>query len=104
MTSRVVVCYGKPKDPVAFDEHYASVHVPLASAVPGLVDFSWGKTASVDGTDPPYYQVAYLVFADEASLKAGLGSPEMKTAGKDVRNFATGGVAMFTQEDVQVHP
>ncbi|GAB6919840.1 EthD family reductase [Rhodococcus erythropolis] len=101
MTSRVVVCYGKPENSAAFDEHYSSIHVPLAKAVPGLVDFSWGKAKSLDGSESQYYAVAYLVFADDASLKAGLVSPEMKLAGKDVRNFATGGVTMFTQEDVR---
>ena len=56
---------------------------------------------SLDGSEPPYYQVAYLVFADGASLKEGLASPEMKTAGNDVRNFASGGATMFTQDDLR---
>jgi len=102
VTARVVVCYGTPEDPAAFDEHYTSVHVPLAAAVPGLIEFTYGKASSMDGSEPPYYMIAYLVFADEASLKVGLGSAEMKAAGKDVRNFATGGATMFTQEDVRV--
>lgn len=104
MTFRVVVCYGKPEDPAGFDEHYASVHVPLAAAVPGLVEFTYGKASSMDGSEPPYYMIANLVFADESSLKAGLASPEMKAAGKDVATFATGGATMFTQEDVRVLP
>ncbi|RRQ25001.1 EthD family reductase [Rhodococcus sp. Eu-32] len=101
MSYRVAVCYGKPDDPSAFDDYYTSTHVPLAKAVPGLVGFTWGKTKSLDGSEPPYYAVANLYFDDEASLQTGLRSPEMKAAGKDVRNFATGGVTMFMQEEVQ---
>ncbi|OZF01365.1 EthD family reductase [Rhodococcoides fascians] len=101
MSYRLAVCYGKPEDPAAFDEYYTSTHVPLAKAVPGLTDFTWGKVSSLDGTEPPYYAVANLHFADEAALQTGLTSPEMKAAGKDVRNFATGGVTMFTQEEVR---
>ncbi|WP_072802774.1 EthD family reductase [Rhodococcoides yunnanense] len=102
MTFRVAVCYGKPDDQAAFDEYYTSVHVPLAAVVPGLTEFTWGKVTSMDGSEPPYYAIANLYFADEDSLKAGLSSPEMKAAGKDLRNFATGGVTMFTQEEVRV--
>lgn len=101
MSFRVAVCYGKPEDSAAFDDYYTSTHVPLAKAVPGLTDFTWGKVGSLDGAEPPYYAVANLYFADEASLQAGLASPEMRAAGKDVRNFATGGVTMFTQEEVR---
>lgn len=102
MSSRIVICYGAPQDDAAFDEHYTTVHVPLAAAVPGLTEFSWGKVESMDGKEPPYYAVAYLHFADADSLAAALASPQMRAAGKDVRNFATGGVTMFTQNDQRV--
>ncbi|OZE44939.1 ethyl tert-butyl ether degradation protein EthD [Rhodococcus sp. 05-2254-6] len=102
MSIRVAVCYGMPEDPAAFDRHYAEVHVPLARAVPGLVDFTWGTLDSLDDAPPAYYAIASLYFADEASLKAGLSSPEMKAAGKDLRNFATGGAVMFTQNERSV--
>ena len=102
MTFRIAVCYGKPENSAEFDEHYTSVHIPLARAVPGLTEYTWGKVASVDGGEPPYYAVANLYFADEDALKAGMASPEMRAAGKDLRNFATGGVTMFTQEEQSV--
>lgn len=102
MSFRVAVCYGKPEDPAAFDEHYISVHIPLAKIIPGLTEFTWGKVSSMDRSDPPYYAVANLHFADEESLKAALVSPEMIAAGKDLRNFASGGVTMFTQEELSV--
>ncbi len=102
MTVRVAVCYGHPSDPEAFDEYYERVHIPLANAVPGLTEFTWGKASSLDGSQPPYYAVANLFFADAAALQAGLGSPEMTAAAGDVPNFASGGVTMFVQDEVSV--
>lgn len=102
MSFRVAVCYGKPENPQAFDDYYTSVHIPLAKNVPGLDKFTWGKADSMDGSEPAYYAVANLYFADQDALKAALASPEMGAAGKDVRNFASGGVTIFTQEEVEV--
>lgn len=103
MSFKVAVCYGQPDDPEAFDAYYLDTHMPLARKVPGLSDFTWGKCSALDGGTPPYYAVASLVFPDAATMKSGLQSEEMKQAGKDVRNFATGGVTMYVQEEESVY-
>ncbi|AHK34212.1 ethyl tert-butyl ether degradation protein EthD [Rhodococcus opacus PD630] len=103
MSFKVAVCYGQPDDPEAFDAYYRDTHMPLARKVPGLTDFTWGKCSALDGGTPPYYAVASLVFPDAATMKSGLQSEEMKQAGKDVRNFATGGVTMYVQEEESVY-
>lgn len=103
MNFRVAVCYGQPDDPAAFDEYYKSVHIPLARKVPGLSGFTWGKCRSLDASAPPYYAVASLYFPTAEAMTSALRSDEMKEAGEDVRNFATGGVTMFTQEEASVH-
>lgn len=102
MSFRIAVCYGHPDDPAAFDKYYRETHIPLAQKVPGLSGLSWGKCSSLDGTQAAYYSVASLYFPDADALQRGLRSEEMKVAGKDVRNFATGGVTMFTQEEESV--
>ena len=102
MSVKVVVCYGHPDDPEAFDTHYRDIHMPLARRVPGLSDFTWGKCSALDGGTPPYYAVASLIFPDADTMTSGLRSEEMKQAGKDVRNFATGGVTMYTQHEHSV--
>lgn len=104
MSVRVAVCYGQPTDTEAFDEYYRRVHIRLASRVPGLREFTWGKVTSTDGTAPPYYAIASLYFDDDAALRAGLASPEMAAAGKDVRNFATEPVSMFIHTEETVGP
>jgi uncharacterized protein (TIGR02118 family) len=98
---RVSVCYGQPADPGAFDEYYTSTHIPLALKVPGLAGLTTGKCQSIPpGQDPPYYMVANLLFHTAEDLKTALKSPEMATAGADVRNFATGGVTMYATEEI----
>lgn len=102
MTVRVAVCYGAPTDPAAFDDYYRRVHIPLARKIPGLSGFTWGKASSLDGSEPPYYAIASLYFPDAETMRAGLTSEEMRVAGADVQNFATGGATMFTHEEESV--
>lgn len=101
MTTRVMVCYGQPDDPAAFDKHYESVHIPLASKIPGLLDYTWGKCSGMGG-DAPYYGVAQLEFESPEAMAAGLRSPEMDAAGADVPNFASGGATLFVAEQTSV--
>ena len=37
MVHRLVVSYGQPDDPAAFDAYYRDTHTPLATSLPGLV-------------------------------------------------------------------
>ncbi|TSD99930.1 EthD family reductase [Skermania sp. ID1734] len=99
MGHRVVVCYGEPTDPAAFDEYYQQTHIPIAKQIPGLSEIVWGKCSSLDGSQPPYYAVAHMRFPTAEALQTALASEEMRRAGKDVANFATGGVTMFTQDE-----
>ncbi|MBC2640351.1 MULTISPECIES: EthD family reductase [unclassified Rhodococcus (in: high G+C Gram-positive bacteria)] len=103
MSFKVAVCYGQPDDTEAFDAYYRDTHMPLARKIPGLSDFTWGKCSALDGGTPPYYAVASLYFPDADTMKSGLQSEEMKQAGKDVHNFATGGVTMYVQEEESVY-
>lgn len=102
MGCRVVVCYGHPEDQDAFDAHYRATHIPLARRIPGMSGYTWGKCSALGGDTPPYYAIASLHFPDAEAMRAGLASVEMREAGGDVRNFATGGVTMFTQEEESV--
>ena len=97
MTYRIAVCYGHPDDPAAFDDHYRPTRIPLAREVPGLSAYTWGKCAPIGGSPTPYYVVANLYFPTEEAMQQGLGSEQMRKAGKDLCNFATGDVTMFAQ-------
>jgi uncharacterized protein (TIGR02118 family) len=96
---KLIVLYGKPEDPSAFDAYYASTHAPLADKIPNCQRYEHGKALhSADGSEAPYYYVADLTFEDADALQAGMSSPEGEAAGADVANFATGGATMFIAE------
>ena len=100
MVHRLVVSYGQPADPAAFDAHYRDVHTPLALRQPGLVRFTVGHAASLDPAQPAPYFVAELDFDSEKAMRESLSSPEGRVAGGDLANFATGG-ATFLHFEVQ---
>lgn len=100
MVHRLVVSYGQPTDPAAFDTYYRETHTPLALAQPGLLRLSYGHPKSLNPAQPPPYLVAELDFESEEAMGQTLSSPEGRAAGKDVANFATGG-ATFVHFAVQ---
>ena len=92
----LVVLYKTPKDPVAFDNHYAEKHIALAKKIPGLrrYEISRGPVGAPGGASGVHL-VATLVFDSMAAIQSGLGSPEGQAAAGDVPNFATGGADML---------
>lgn len=96
---KLIVAYGHPEDPAAFDEHYDGTHRGLAEQIPGLRRFEAGKVLGTpDGSPAPYYLIAELSFDDGPALEAALGSAEGQAAAGDVANFATGGATMMIAE------
>lgn len=96
---KLVVCYGAPEDPAAFDRHYAETHVPLVEKIPHMRRFEAGKVVGTpDGSAAPFYYLAELSFDSAEDLQAAMGSAEGQAAGADVETFATGGVTMMIAE------
>jgi len=96
---KLVVAYGPPEDPAAFDKYYAETHAPLAQAVPGLRNFEAGKVLGTpDGSAPPYYLIAQLSFDDPGALQEAMGTPEGQAAAGDIPNFASGGATLMVVE------
>jgi uncharacterized protein (TIGR02118 family) len=96
---KLVVLYGPPEDPEAFERHYAERHTALATAIPGLRRFEAARgIATPDGSDLPYQRIAELTFDDVEALQAGMGSKEGQAAVDDLPNFATGTVTIFIAE------
>jgi uncharacterized protein (TIGR02118 family) len=103
MVHRLVVSYGKPEDPDAFDAYYRDTHIPLASKMPGVVKYTVGHAQSMDPSQEVPYLVAELDFESEEAMGAAFGSDAGKAAAADVGNFATGGATMthYDVRDVQ---
>jgi uncharacterized protein (TIGR02118 family) len=103
MVHRLVVSYGQPEDPEAFDAHYRDTHVPLTVQMPGLVRFTTGKPQSLDPSHPAPYLVAELDFDSEQAMGASFASEQGRASAKDVSTFATGGAVMTHFEVTEVH-
>ena len=72
----VVVLYGPPDDPAAFDAHYSGTHVAIASRLPGLVSYTHGRTWELlRMTEMPSVEIVlgYLTNPHDVSV---LTSPE----------------------------
>ena len=93
---KLVVLYGRPEDPDAFERYYADTHTALAKAVPGLRRFEAARgVATPDGTEVPYQRIAELTFDDVEALQAGIASDQGQATVNDIPHFATGGVTIF---------
>lgn len=86
---KLIALYRQPADVAAFERHYADVHTPLVKAIPGLQALVINRGISPPwGGEAPFYLLAEMHFADEATFKAAMASPENRAAGKDLRQFA----------------
>ena len=101
MVHRMVVQYGHPTDPEAFEESYEE-HVRLINLAPGVLRYTLGRPQPVNGKAPDLYLVAEVDFESADAMATTMATPEWQEAGKDVRSFATGGasVLFFDVEDV----
>jgi uncharacterized protein (TIGR02118 family) len=96
---RLLVLYGQPQDPAAFDKYYRETHIPIAKKMKGLKKWTVGKvTGTADGEPSSYYYVADLYMENRAAFDELLASPEGKAAVADVPNYATGGVKFLYTE------
>ena len=103
MVHRLVVSYGQPDDPAAFDAYYRDTHTPLATRMPGLVRYTLGSPQGLDPLQPTPYLVAELDFDSEQAMGAAFASEEGKAASRDLAGFATGGAVMTHFEVTEVH-
>ena len=101
--ANLVVIYGKPADPDAFDAYYRDHHIPLAKKIPGIRSY----TVSRGGVGTPVgpaaaHLIATLEFDDMAAIQAAFASPEGQAAAADVQSFATGGAEMLMFQTARV--
>jgi uncharacterized protein (TIGR02118 family) len=93
---KIVVLYGPPSDPGAFEEYYANTHLPLAAKIPNVKRFEASRVvATPDGSAPPFYRIAELWFDSEADMQASTSSAEGQATVADIANFATGGATVM---------
>lgn len=87
-TGRMVVIYQTPADPVAFEEHYFNVHVPLAMRLPGLRRYEVNASRIIGIAGDAPYRAAVLYFDDLAAIRAAFDTPIGRECAADRRILA----------------
>ena len=60
---KLVVMYGHPEDPAAFETYYSETHLPIAAKIKGLSRVEFTKfIGTPDGGKPSQYRMAELYF------------------------------------------
>ncbi|EPR66764.1 EthD family reductase [Cyclobacterium qasimii] len=96
---KLVVMYGHPVDPAAFEAYYSETHLPIASKIKGLSRVEFTKfVGTPDGGKPSQYRMAELYFETIEELQKQMGSPEGQAAVNDIPHFASGGVDVMIGE------
>jgi uncharacterized protein (TIGR02118 family) len=88
MTARLIVLYGTPADPAAFDQYYLDVHLPLAHRLPGLRSYTVARDASPVRGGDPYYLIAELEWDSMEDLRAAFASPQGQASAADAARLA----------------
>jgi uncharacterized protein (TIGR02118 family) len=100
--AHVVVLYGHPKDPAAFEKYYTGTHLPLLATHAKEIAFLHERflkfAPGADGAKPAFYRKAELAFASMDALKKGTATPGFQAVAGDLSNFATGGVTVLVGE------
>lgn len=96
---KLVVMYGHPEDPAAFEKYYAETHLPIAGQIPGVQKVEVAKfVGTPDGGQASQYRIASVYFNSMEELQQNMGSAEGQAAVNDIPNFATGGVDVSVAE------
>ena len=99
--AKLVILYGHPVAPAAFEEYYANRHLPYAAKhMPNVRGAENMRVISAAEGDPaPYYRIPQLTHDSVEDLRAGIASEEGRSTIADLANFATGGATLLITAD-----
>lgn len=98
--AKLVILYGHPPDPAAFEDYYADHHLPFAGReMPNVRDAENARVLSTpEGEPAPFYRIAQMSYDTVADLRAGVSSEQGRAVLADLANFATGGATTLVCE------
>jgi uncharacterized protein (TIGR02118 family) len=99
--AKLLILYGKPNDPSAFEDYYFSRHLPFAGErMPGVRGAETGRVVdALDQSEPEYYRFAALSYDSVDALREGIASEDGQAVLADLANFATGGATLLITAD-----
>lgn len=99
--AKLIILYGHPDDPAAFEDYYANRHIPYASK--HMPDVRGAENTRIvgtpDGATPSYYRMSQMTYDSLGDLRAGIASEDGRSVLADLANFATGGATVLLGED-----
>ena len=90
---------GGPDAQATFEHRYATEHLPLVAATPGLRRTRVQRVVGALGGETDLILATAMDFDDRAALDAGLASEPMRAAGRTLREIATGLATFLVLED-----
>ena len=99
--AKLIILYGPPDDPDAFEDYYSAHHIPYASQhMPGVTGAENLRVVGTpEGAAPRYYRISQLTYDSMDDLRAGLASADGQATIADLANFATGGATLLIADD-----
>ena len=91
----VLVLFGEPVDQAVFDAHFAQVHRPIFTDLPGLEGYRVNEVAAASAGPRPYRLVLELQFPSQEAMQDGLNSDRGQAMAHDYSHFASGGVKIL---------
>jgi uncharacterized protein (TIGR02118 family) len=91
---------GGPEAQATFERRYASEHLPLVAATPGLRETRVQRIVTALGGPTDLILATSMDFDDRAALDAGLASEVMRSAGRNLREMAPGLATLLILEDL----
>ncbi len=91
---------GGPDAQATFERRYATEHLPLVAATPGLRETRVSRVVEALGGETDLILVTAMRFDDRAAMDAGLGSDAMRAAGRNLREIAPGLSTLLVLEDL----
>ena len=89
----LTVLYPTPDDPKAFRDYYVGKHLPLATALPGLIRFIYAFPEQM-GPAPAPFCIFQAYFADAQAMGKALASELGAKVAADVPNYSPKGAAL----------
>ena len=90
---------GGPAAQETFERRYATEHLPLVAATPGLRETRIQRVVEALGGETDLILATSMRFDDRAALDAGLASDSMRAAGRNLREIAPGLSTLLVLED-----
>lgn len=103
---KLLIFFRKPTNTDVFEDRFAT-HVQLINAMPNIKRTVVNRAIGAPRGEPAYTLIHEVFFADLAAATYALNTPEGRTAGTDMLNFARDAVTMFAEvwgEDVAETP